>query len=414
MDASRKIISAGHGLALVKLEKVPELLNEAMEKILSANVPVSMAPTVVDSVVTRWGLPLYGSMWNSPKFDHQESCTKVKCPNRIYAKNYNGEEHPYCVNPSCWKEKQLAAEEEEQEKRFAETEQQRRQQLAEKGVPPEKIEKELKKLTEAVDLSKLEYSDYATFDKYNTKFDHKKDCRGCEQYRLGRHSHGGTEYVCLDKTCFEKKNRAAQALINKESRQNKKSFEALKDQAIEFRGDDPGKREWVFIIARVLQDPPYSSEWSREKIKKAFYKKYGWPQPEQNWSTEGIRKEQEQLIQHLEALTFEELQLALLWLMAKPATEKDFFTQWWLKGLPKQEHNAELDEDPAEDVALDGEMEDRRLHPNVSWILHCSCDDVNHPAQTGQGRLRGPGATGSGETGYKEFSGDPGGRPSSV
>jgi len=175
--------------------------------------------------------------------------------------------------------------------------------------------------------------------------------------------------VCLDVKCFEKKNRAAQAAINKENRQKEKEFTTLKEEAIEFRGDDMGKREWVYIVARVLYEPLYSSEWSREKIKKAFYQKHGWPEPKQEWNTVAMQKEKEQLIQRLEDLTIEQLQQDLLWLVVKPAAEDEFFTKWWLEGLPKSEPAGEL---------TGGEYVDETLHPNVGWILQNSCGDINY------------------------------------
>lgn len=113
-DISRKILSPGHGMALLKL--VPEkgqpspLFGEVAKMLVEGNVPVAGAADRIYDHVSWKGrsLRLAKESWDRcAKFDYKEQCPK-DCP---YIVDVKGRD-PLCSNPGCFDKKQKAAESE--------------------------------------------------------------------------------------------------------------------------------------------------------------------------------------------------------------------------------------------------------------------------------------------------------------
>lgn len=112
-NISRKIITVAHGLALLKIAHIPDLVDKVVKEI--QDLPVAKVLGKVDHFIKKEGLPLYSQTWNHPKFNTQDVCIRTKCRYRIHAKD-GEQEHPYCLNASCWEEHQKDAEKEEEAK----------------------------------------------------------------------------------------------------------------------------------------------------------------------------------------------------------------------------------------------------------------------------------------------------------
>ncbi len=206
---SRKIITAGHGLALIKIAHLPDMVDEVVKEIQDTDMPVSKVPDRVNYYISK-GLPLYSQHWNSPKFDTQEVCIRTKCKYRIHAKEVDGKEHPYCLDKECWEKHQLEAENDwfhkEEARLIKKAEEMEKEQ--EMPITPGKNNEDEKnsevfqperwiKDNDTVPISCIKTS-FAYFDKCIVS----EKCLTCRSRVLGEEDDGSSCYICLDPDCF--------------------------------------------------------------------------------------------------------------------------------------------------------------------------------------------------------------------
>lgn len=199
-NISRKIISAGHAHALLKLEKAPAVMKKAAEAIAEEQVPVARAADKVKEIVAKEGRPLFADYNNKPEFK-TDGCEK--CEFRVMGNrwSYTDEQKPYCIKPSCWDKKQQDV--------------RRDRELA----VADRVQKMAKKGQGVVELDKLSYDQYVEFVDYNTKNMNLTECEGCEHKKHAKKSYKDelTE-ACFQPSCFKKKQLAATRERNKVAR----------------------------------------------------------------------------------------------------------------------------------------------------------------------------------------------------
>lgn len=204
-NISRKIISAGHAHALLKLEKAPAFMKKAAEAIAEKQVPVTKTAEAIAKVVAEHGKPLFNDYGTKPEFDTGEC---EKCEFRVMGNQWShSSESPYCIKPSCWEKKQ-------QEVR-------RDRELA----LADRVQKAAKKGQGVVDLDKFNYDQYKEFVDYNTKDMDLSECEGCEHRKVAKKSYRDElAEACFQPSCFKKK----QAAVTREK--NKETREAIKQE----------------------------------------------------------------------------------------------------------------------------------------------------------------------------------------
>lgn len=152
-NISREIISAGHGLALIKVAHLPKAAKEIVDTITLKNTPVAKTGEEVNTYIAQIGKPLYPDTWNPPKFDYEEICIKTKCKMQVSGKHsWEPEERPYCMDAECWEKHQTEAEQEQKEQRIrealGEAEAVRRARAEQKTAAEEAFEQEKRDLIE--------------------------------------------------------------------------------------------------------------------------------------------------------------------------------------------------------------------------------------------------------------------------
>jgi len=198
-DISRKIISAGHAHALLKLEKAPAIMEKAAEAIAQEQVPVSKAAEAIGKVIAEEGKPLFNDYNCKPEFK-TEQCEE--CESRVMGNRWgHGEGDPYCIKPSCWEKKQQ------------EMKQDRERALA------DRVKKLAKKGQGVVNLDKFTWDQFEEFRDYKTKDMDLSECQDCEHKKTSKSSHSDELIeTCFQPSCFKKKQAAVTREKNKEAR----------------------------------------------------------------------------------------------------------------------------------------------------------------------------------------------------
>lgn len=265
-NISRGILSAGHGLALVKIAAVPKLVKEIAKEFQDYGTPVARASDCVDREIRSRGKPLYSSNWDAPKFDHQTICIKSKCKYRVHAVAWeDGKEHAYCINPECWEKYQAEAIQVEREAKMAEL----RAKAQAAGQETEQIE-----------LPKLKDLDNNSYNRFTYYSDIKIDeCIGCEKIVDALNYNDEVVQICTDTACWKKKAQAKIREKAKATREKKSTFEDIKDRILEMAKlqKEPDRRLLTYMAVMALCEPIRSLSWTHEKVWKAAYKFFGWP-----------------------------------------------------------------------------------------------------------------------------------------
>jgi len=289
-DISREILSAGHGLALVRVAHVPELVEKIIKYFSERYTSVADAGKVVDWHVAREGKPLFSVSWDSPLFDHQEICIKTKCKMRVHGK-YEHEDRmkPYCLDEKCWSKHQGAAKQQKVDQKL--------QELAEQS--------DINDVSELPVLDDLPWDSYEVFTSYVPI--KTEDCSADCEHLQDAVKRGEIVKACLNPECWEKKKKAKDREQNRKKREQKQSFEAIKDGILEmakFR-KETNRKLLIYMAVMALCEPVRSTSWTHEKIWKAAYEFFGWPGGEYiGWRNEEMIQE---LFSHLEKMDDEEL-----------------------------------------------------------------------------------------------------------
>ena len=194
-NISRKILSAGHANALLRLEKFPALMKKAAKVIAEEQVPVAKANETIKKIIAVEGRPLFLDYNNKPEF---KTADCEKCEFMLLGNRHSYDSvQPYCAKPSCWDKKQ------QQVKRDREL------------ALADRVQKMAKKQG-VVELDKLSYDQYEEFVEYKTKDIDLAECEGCEHKKPAKKSYKDelTE-ACFQPSCFKKKQAAATREKNK-------------------------------------------------------------------------------------------------------------------------------------------------------------------------------------------------------
>ncbi|MEG6617456.1 ParB/RepB/Spo0J family partition protein [Peptococcaceae bacterium 1198_IL3148] len=251
---SRKIISAGHGVQLVKINETG-LCKKITEVIEKENVPVAETKNTIHRVIALEGKPLFDNYNDNPLFD-LVGCEKCQ-HNKLGKAYYTMELSHYCVKVSCWNEKQEKA-----------------KQL--------KYEEHLKKVdsnnNEIVNLSKLNYNEYIEFDGYQFKVIDKADCEGCQYLKFGSrdpNSYDSANLYCFNISCFNKKKRAATIESNKNERQKRqKEVEKIGVWANKAVVEKITKREILWFAVMILSS--VKNDQDRPTLYRYMKDRFGW------------------------------------------------------------------------------------------------------------------------------------------
>lgn len=309
---SRKIISSGHGLALVKVAHVPELTKEIVSHIAEDGVPVSQAGELVDYYIACEGKPLFTETFNAPAFDIQKVCIKTKCKMRVHGKHRFGNTDPYCLNPGCWEEYQ----EEAKKQKLVE----KRQEVAEeKGLLADA-------LSHLPVLDELSSDDYKEFTMYPTWVP-VEDCGDCEHIRDAIKCSNIVK-VCMNPGCYNKKKKASKREENQFLKSQQQGFEDKKESILQTCSmhEQLPKKVLVYMATQAVSSAPTSgvTTWTRDKIKKQLYKDRGWELPDKECS---YREDHQDMVSHMEGLTDRELWDVILYGLLRGITEDDTIYQ---------------------------------------------------------------------------------------
>lgn len=268
-NISRKIISAGHAHALLKLEKAPAMMKKAAEVMAEEKVSVAKAQEAIAKVIADQGKPLFNDYDSKPEFK-TKGCEK--CEYRVMGNQWGyGEDKPYCIKPSCWEKKQ-------QEVRQA-----REQALL------DRVKKAEKKGQGVLELDKFDWNQYEVFMDYKTEGMDLSECESCEHKKVAKRSFWDelTE-ACFQPSCFKKKQMAATRERNKEAREafkkeanqigimaGLKAARVVKKFSVNLPAAVLDKPELVYIAAMILA---CVKPWEDRKITLYRYlqNKYGW------------------------------------------------------------------------------------------------------------------------------------------
>ncbi|MCL6446836.1 MAG: ParB/RepB/Spo0J family partition protein [Armatimonadetes bacterium] len=307
-DISRKILSAAHGLALVKLVG-SELFDMAFEEIRKHNVPANSAGNYVDSFIRVHGKPLYDRGWGSPVFDTQEHCIRTKCKFRVHAKSEIKEEgeHPYCVNPSCWDEKQKVAKEKLSMERVSKVLEKRKSM----GSNGDESDKSL-----VIDSKDLNYGDYRTFNEYSPDNPKSDECKVCDYFKIIKFDSGYLSDACLNPKCFEKKEKEVRKLRQQQEREEKKDFEQVKNEVISkaLKSGELDNRTLAFLAIKAFENVRLDHS-SVNKLKTSM-----------GWDKKIDIKDKIKKLDKNDLIKF------LLYVFVKPIPKDDHIFNWWAEG----------------------------------------------------------------------------------
>ncbi|MTI82608.1 MAG: ParB/RepB/Spo0J family partition protein [Firmicutes bacterium] len=363
-NISRKILSAGHAQALLKLEKTPVFMKKAAEAIADEQVPVAKAAEAIAEVIANEGKPLFNDYNSKPEFK-TDDCEQ--CESRMMGDRF-GSLQPYCIKPSCWDKKQ-------QEVRQA-----REQALA------DRVQKTAKKGQGVIELDKFNWDQYEEFLNYKTEGMDLTECEGCEHKKVAKKSYRDelTE-ACFQPSCFKKKKAAATREKNKEAR------DAFKEEVNKISTMAGLKavflfKKWSNLPAVVLDKPTLIylaamilasvTPWHDRKITRYQYlkNKYGWEHVELKGGDYGLTKNDwDTFRQLLETLTDKQL-LELIFEWPTVAHGLDGATGWVLQ----QEVHPKEESKP--DIYHNDKPEERELEQTGSYV----CEETGRLKRCGE------------------------------
>jgi ParB family chromosome partitioning protein len=326
-DISREILSAGHGLALVKVAHVPEMAKEIVSRIAEDGVPVSQAGELVDHFIACDGKPLFTGVFDEPEFNTQEICIKTKCKMRVHGKHrFSSTEHPYCLDPECWERHQ----DEATKKKLAE----KLQEAAnENGLD----------ISELLILDDLPWDSYEVFRTYTSiKIE---DCHDDCEHLKDAIKRGEAVKACLKPECWKEKEKAIKREQNKEKKENAQAFEAKKDNILQMCSmhNQLPRKILIYMATQAISDPPTSgvTTWTKDKIRKQLYIDRGWKLPNLDDRTWPYPDEIKDLISHLKELPDRELLDVILYGLLRGITEDDTIYELTLGTAQKETREAE-------------------------------------------------------------------------
>ncbi len=269
---SHEIISAGHGLALVKVATVmPELAQKMAKRFQDNNIPVAQAGAAIDDEIVRAGKPLWPRNYGGPVFDYQRICVKAKCQYQVHAKERwggNDKEHPFCIKSECW------------EKHQEEARQAKREEVLEKVRAQGRANGEDLGKIELPSLRDMPYDIYEEFTNYS-EFK-LKDCEPCEKIANALGHSDEVVKICTDTACWKKKKRSKTIAQGKETRAKTKNFEAVKLERIaQVMETSVTREELIYIAAKAVYKPATSAAWADHKVTLEINKEFNLP--ETNW-----------------------------------------------------------------------------------------------------------------------------------
>lgn len=153
--------------------------------------------------------------------------------------------------------------------------------------------------------------------------------------------------ICLDPPCFEKKQKVAQAAANKEERAAKKEHATAVDRIISITSVPWDRQLLLYLAGQMVYMPPslFPSEWTRSKITKAIYQKYGWEEKEGLYGD----NEKREILKNLRTLPDAELYRIIVFCLVKPVDKDDvFFTETLADWQPSAAEAPEEEKSPAE------------------------------------------------------------------
>jgi len=289
-NISREILSAGHGLALLKLERSPEMLVRAAHHLAEKDVPVAGAADAINDCVVRKGRALEGY---GVAIDTAECET---CEHNYSAKAW-GREVAYCLNPECYDAKNDAVAAEK--KRRAE------ERLAELGASGERV-------IGRDEIYNLPIDKWAWLSSYSPI--DRTGCEGCEHRALvpGRDEDDEPSYVCLKRECLEAKEKTAR----EEAQRKRKEEEAAALRRVKAVAAEAGRRgvsrRELMACAAVALSWEYVSELDVGDAQSWLAERYGW---EFEGALDPVDEDWDGLRERLEALTDAELlELIVEWI----------------------------------------------------------------------------------------------------
>lgn len=292
-NISREIISAGHGLELVRIAAAPALVKRMAKEFAERHVPIREASGRIDNEISGThsdsaGRPLYitGRYSDAPKFDYENICLKpyesrrtackyiVKAEPPFHEKMRidRQEERLYCIHPECWDKRQKGAIDAEREAEMAKL----RAKAEAAGKNPDKIKLPS---TEKLDWNAIEkFSHYSRIQ--------IEECAGCDKIIDSLGYNKEIIKICTDKVCWGKKVRAKENAQIRETKAKKRDFEMIKDAKIrEIMETGITRKELIFIAAHAICDPATSTTWTSSKAHNAICEAFDLPNAFNCWWT---------------------------------------------------------------------------------------------------------------------------------
>lgn len=311
---SREIISSGHGLALVKVAHVPELVEKIIKYFSEHHTSVADAGRVVGWHVAREGKPLFSVSWDSPLFDHQEICIKTKCKMRVHGKyEHEKDEHPYCLDTKCWEKHQAAAKQQKVDQKL--------QELAEQS--------DINDVSELPVLDDLPWDSYEVFTSYVPI--KTEDCSADCEHLQDAVKRGEIVKACLNPECWKEKEKAIKRKQNREKKEVAQAFEEKKDSILQMCSmyDQLPRQVLIYMATQAIFDPPTSgvTTWTKATVREQLYKDRGWKLPNFDDRTWPYPDEIKDIVTHLGELSDRELWDVILFGLLRGITQDDFVYQ---------------------------------------------------------------------------------------
>lgn len=289
-NISCEILSAGHGLALLKVAHIHEMAIDLAEIFIKEKLSVAQAQARIDMYIQYHGKPLFLNHWNRPLFDYQETCVKAKCKFRVHASD-GKKEHPWCVKPDCWERHQEEAILREREKK--------KDELRARAKAEGKDYEQLPKLKDLIN------SDYKLFTSYSEI--KLEECPGCDKILDAISYTNEMVKICTDPECWDKKKKTKIREKVRETRERKQNFEEVKNNILKqaFQGI-PSKQLLMYMATKALFEPVRSPLWTFDKVWKAAHQFFGWPGGDHHpgWQNEEAIKT---VLKHLEKMSDHDL-----------------------------------------------------------------------------------------------------------
>lgn len=228
---SHKILSAGHGLALVKVAQAPELVEKIAALFERLGTPVAKTGEVVNDQIARYGNPLYKDAWGAPSFNYQEICRK--CKMKVHGgHNFEKEEHPYCLNAECWE---------------------RHERETKDAIIEKQVKEVLGEDVEASELPHISDLDVESYEIFNCRVK-KEECFDCEYMCDALNWNGELTKICRSPECFDAK---ATKKWEKEQEKLRAKNDALAQEKLQivesFTSRSDNKNTSIYMVLRLVE-----------------------------------------------------------------------------------------------------------------------------------------------------------------